>query len=125
MLSSLFSIAKKLRKECPWDKKQTLEDYPQRLLEESEEIKEAIEKKDWSNLEEEVGDVLFNLIMMMEIADEKGLFTAGDVLKRCEEKIIERHTWVFGEDKAATPEEALALWKKNKKKEKKSTKLVE
>ncbi len=114
MFTSLQVIAKTLRQLCPWDKKQTLGKYPDRLLEESEEIREAIEKKDWENLKEEIGDVLFNLVMMMEIAEEKGYFTADEVLKSCHDKIINRHTWVFGEDKANTPEEALALWKKNK-----------
>lgn len=121
MLSSLLNIAKKLRQECPWDKKQTLSKYPDRLLEESEEIREAIEKKDWKNLKEEIGDVLFNLIMMMQIAEEEGHFSAKEVLSSCEEKIIKRHSWVFGDDTASTPEEALALWEKNKKTEKKNS----
>jgi uncharacterized protein YabN with tetrapyrrole methylase and pyrophosphatase domain len=116
MLKSLLSIAKKLRRECPWDKKQTLSKYPDRLLEESEEIREAIKKKDWPNLKEEIGDVLFNLIMMMQIAEEKGHFTADETIQACEKKIIERHTWVFGDDIASTPEEVMKLWKRNKEK---------
>jgi uncharacterized protein YabN with tetrapyrrole methylase and pyrophosphatase domain len=116
MFDSLLKIAKMLRELCPWDKKQTLAKYPDRLLEESEEIREAIKNKDWKNLKEEIGDVLFNLVMMMQIAEEKGYFTAEETLKSCHDKIIGRHTWVFGEDEANTPEEALALWKKNKEK---------
>lgn len=112
----LLKLAKTLRKKCPWDKKLTMADVPKLLIEESEEIREAIEKKDWKNLKEEIGDVLFNLCMLMTIAEEKKHFKADDVLKSCHDKIVERHTWVFGNDKAKTPEEALELWKKNKKK---------
>lgn len=120
MLNKLLTLAKTLRgpKGCPWDKKQTLAKYPKRLIEESEEILEAINKKDWQNLEEEMGDVLFNLVMMAQIAEEEKLFSMQSIIDRCEQKIIDRHSWVFGEDEANTPEEALDLWKKNKAKEK-------
>ena len=118
MLNKLLLLAKILRSEngCPWDKKQSLADYPARLIEESEEIKEAISQEDWSNLEEEIGDVLFNLCMLMQIAEENKLFTAKKVIDTCHDKIVKRHSWVFGDDKANSAEEALELWNKNKKK---------
>jgi len=117
MLDKLLKLAKTLRdpKEgCPWDKERELEDIPPLLIEESDEIKEAIEKKDWSNLKEEIGDVLFNLCLLMQIAEEQKLFTAEEVTDACHDKIVERHSWVFGDDKAETAEEALELWRKNK-----------
>lgn len=121
MLTPLLTLAKKLRKECPWDKKQKMKNIPPMLMEEAEEILQAIEKKDWENLKEEIGDVLFNLCLLIQMAEEKRLFTAQDVIDTSEAKIIERHTWVFGKDKAKTAAEALALWKKNKQKRKTSS----
>ena len=116
MISQLLELARTLRKKCPWDKKLKMADIPKLLIEESEEIREAIEKKDWKNLKEEIGDVLFNLCLLMTIAEEKKHFKAKDVLISCHDKIVERHTWVFGKDKAKTAEEVLKLWKQNKRK---------
>lgn len=118
MLTPLLQLAKTLRKECPWDKKQKMKNIPTMLIEEAQETLEAIEKKDWENMKEEIGDVLFNLCLLIQMAEEKKLFTAQEVVDASEAKIIERHTWVFGKDKATTAEEALELWKKNKQKKK-------
>lgn len=103
---------------CPWDAQQTYETLLKCVREEAQEIEEAVTKNDILNLEEEVGDLLITLLMISEIAEEKGDFTVKSVLKKASEKLVERHTWVFGEDKAATAEEALELWKKNKAKKK-------
>ena len=84
------------------------------MEEEAEEIQEAFKKKDWKNLREELGDVLFNIVLTAQIAEEEGKFTMKDVLKDIDKKIRIRHTWVFGKDKAETPEEALEMWHKNK-----------
>lgn len=84
------------------------------IEEEAKEIQEAFEKRDWKNLKEELGDVLFNIVLTAQIAEEEGKFTINDVLKEIDEKIRSRHTWVFGKDKAKTPEEALNMWRKNK-----------
>lgn len=114
----LVDICKKLRSEegCPWDRQQTFESMKKCILEESDEVAKAIENNDIPNLEEELGDLLFNIFIIAQIASEKGDFDLKSVLEKISTKIIERHTWVFGEDKASTPEEAVALWKKNKKK---------
>lgn len=119
-MEKLLKLAKTLRKECPWDKKQKMKNIPTMLIEEAEEILQAIEKKDWENMKEEIGDVLFNLCLLIEMAQEKKLFSAEEVVNAAEAKIIERHTWVFGNDKATTAEEALKLWQKNKAKKRKS-----
>ncbi len=114
----LLDICKKLRSEegCPWDRKQDYESMKKCIIEESAEVAEAIEKNDIPNLEEELGDLLFNILLIAQIASEKGDFDMKSVMEKIGEKIISRHTWVFGTDKAETAEEALALWKKNKKK---------
>ena len=116
----LVELAKILRsdKGCPWDRKQTIKSSEEHILEEVGEIQEAIKKNDWENLKEELGDVLFSLVMLMNIAEEQNLFLIADVLDDIEKKIVRRHTWVFGDDKAETAEEALALWRKNKREEK-------
>lgn len=120
----LIKIAKILRgpNGCPWDKSRTLISLDKDLMEETEEVLAALKKGDHNNLREELGDLLFNIILMCEIAESEGHFTMKQVLEEIADKIIRRHTWVFGEDKASTPEEALAMWKKNKVKEKKQQK---
>jgi uncharacterized protein YabN with tetrapyrrole methylase and pyrophosphatase domain len=83
-------------------------------LEEAQELQEAVAKGDLANVEEELGDVLFTLVMMAQIAREEGTFDLGTAMEKVGEKFISRHTWVFGSDKASTPEEAVELWMKNK-----------
>ncbi len=119
-LKELCELAAKLRSEtgCPWDRKQTISSMLKYIDEEIEEVREAIANGDHDNLREELGDVLFQLVMITQIAGEKGYFTMDDVVADIGKKIVDRHTWVFGDEKAETPEEALELWKKNKEKEK-------
>ena len=66
----------------------------------------------------ELGDVLFTLIMLAQIAKEEGKFTMGTAMTKVGEKFISRHTWVFGTDAVSTPEEAVEQWNKNKAAEK-------
>lgn len=115
----LLDLAKTLRSEkgCPWDKEQTIDTMCKYLRDELEELEQAIEKRDFENLEEEVGDILFSLVLLVQIAGEENKASFESILHKIDQKIISRHTWVFGDDKAETAEEALALWRKNKKKE--------
>ncbi len=104
---------------CPWDKKQTHESLIKNMREESEEFIAAIEKKDADNMKEELGDVLLQVLLHAQIAKEEGLFTIDDVMQGLYDKLHRRHPHVFGDHaKAASPEEALAVWKEMKKKEK-------
>jgi len=114
----LIEIAEKLRSDtgCPWDREQTIESMLKCVEEESQEVSEAIRKGDYTNLKEELGDLLFQIVMISQIASEKKLFTMKEVMEDIAEKLIDRHSWVFGEDKVSTAEEAIAQWKKNKKK---------
>lgn len=117
----LLEICAKLRAPggCPWDREQTIESMLPCLMEEAQEVEKAIlEKEGDEELVKELGDLLFNIILIAQIAKEQGRFDMGDILEKNAEKIISRHTWVFGDDEAATPEEAVQLWLKNKKKEK-------
>ena len=101
---------------CPWDKKQTHESLIKNLREESEELVAAIEKKDAENMKEELGDVLLQVLLHAQIAKEEGLFTIDDVIQALYDKLHFRHPHVFGDVKAKSPEEALAVWKEMKRK---------
>jgi len=120
-LEDLQDLAAHLRSDlgCPWDRKQTIASMLEHAENELKEVREAIENGDHQNLKEEMGDVLFQLVVIAQIAKEKKYFAMQDVLNDIDYKIRSRHTWVFGDDKAETPEEALEMWRKNKAKFKK------
>ena len=117
--STLIKLARRLRSPtgCPWDRSRKLDDMSKYIKDESQEVIDAFKAKDYKNLQEELGDILFNIVLTAEIADEMGKFDMNDVLDGIDKKIRSRHTWVFGKDRAHTPEEALEMWKKNKKRE--------
>lgn len=103
---------------CPWDKKQTHESLIKCLQNESQELIDAIHHKDDENMKEELGDVLLQVLMHAQIAQEEGKFSIDDVVAYLDEKLRRRHPHVFGDHaKAATAEEALAVWREMKKKE--------
>ena len=103
---------------CPWDKKQTHESLIKCLQNESQELIDAINKKDDENMKEELGDVLLQVLMHSQIAAEEGKFTIDDVIQGMYDKLHRRHPHVFGDlAHAASAEEALSLWKEAKRKE--------
>ena len=116
----LKHIMEELRSDhgCPWDKEQTHESLKKCLVEESQEVLDAIDHHDKENLCEELGDVLLQVMMHSQIAMENGDFTADDVVNGICEKMIRRHPHVFGDKKVSSPEESLALWNEIKKQEK-------
>ena len=104
---------------CEWDRAQDFSTMKKCLTDETQEVLDAIDKKDYENLQEELGDVLLQVVMNSEIATEQGLFTFDDVVQTLCEKLIRRHPHVFGDvPKPTTPEESLAIWKSVKKIEK-------
>lgn len=104
---------------CPWDRKQTHTSLIKNMREEAEELVAAIEKNDPENMKEELGDVLLQVLLHAQIAKEEGWFDIQDVIDVLYDKLHRRHPHVFGDHaKAATPEEALAVWKEMKKQEK-------
>lgn len=120
LFSELISIIVKLRGPdgCLWDKKQTIDSMVPNIIEEAQEVKEAVEAEDYQNLCEELGDLLMDILMEIQIANEAGLFNYQQVLDGVKEKFIRRHPHVFGDISVSTPEEALLVWKKMKKEEK-------
>lgn len=116
----LTDITANLRSEngCTWDRAQTHESLIPCLMEESGEVRDAIVNKDDENLCEELGDLLFQVMIHSQIAAERGAFTVDDVVQGICEKMVRRHPHVFGDRKVNSPEEALALWQEIKKREK-------
>lgn len=116
----LRKIMQVLRSEegCPWDRRQTHESLIPCLEEESGEVIDAIRNNDMENLCEELGDLLFQVMSHSQIAEEKGCFTADDVIDGISAKMIRRHPNVFGDAKVESMEEGMELWKKIKSEEK-------
>ena len=117
----IVSLARRLRAPggCPWDREQTLGSLRAYVLEEAYEVIQAIELEDTDGLIEELGDFLFQVVFISQIANEEGKFDVGDVTHRLHEKLVRRHPHVFGEKKAEDAEEALRTWNAEKLKEKK------
>ena len=99
---------------CPWDKEQTHESLRPNMLEEAQEAVEAIDSKNMDSLSEELGDVFLQVLFHAKIAEKNGNFTINDIMKKLSDKLISRHTHVFGSDKALTAEEAILVWERNK-----------
>lgn len=120
-VEDLYTILRVLRSEngCPWDRVQTRESITPNLLEECYELYDALKLNDTENIIEESGDVLLQLAFHSLFGEEAHEFNSTDVVSGVCRKLIDRHTHVFGEAKAADGESALAVWEQNKKKEKK------
>jgi MazG family protein len=121
-MQELLEIIEVLRSPdgCSWDREQTHESLKKCFMDETEEVMQAIDHQDDENLCEELGDVLLQVLLHAEIAKERGAFTFEDVVQGLSEKLIRRHPHVFGNVKRPeTPEESLALWKKEKEKKQK------
>lgn len=104
---------------CPWDRKQTFESLRKYLLEESHELLEAIDNKDFDHMVEELGDVLYVLIFYTVLGAKHDKFTLEQVVKNVKEKLIHRHPHVFGDAKVDSVEDVLTVWNAAKKVEKK------
>ncbi len=119
-----IEIIKVLRGEngCPWDREQTHESLKNCMIEEAYEVLEgidnAVKEGSYSNLCEELGDVLLQVVMHSEIAREEGHFTLDDVVTGVSQKMIRRHPHVFGDVNVNNSEEVLLNWEQIKQQEK-------
>lgn len=104
---------------CPWDREQTFDTITRYTLEETYEVLEAIEKRDWPELTSELGDLLLQVLFYAEMACEQGLFSIDDVLDALSNKLIGRHPHVFGDVRAENAQQVLKNWEALKKEEKK------
>jgi len=126
-ISALVEIVSTLRgpEGCPWDKEQTHESLTQYAIEETHELVEALEaprsKINDLQIKEELGDVLFQVLLHSQLAAERGAFQFSDVIETISEKLIRRHPHVFGNEQVKTADEVIQNWEKIKKQEKKET----
>jgi len=104
---------------CPWDREQTFDSIKPYTLEEAYEVLEAIDNRDWDELQGELGDLLLQVLFYAEMAQEDGRFSIDDVLERLSNKLVHRHPHVFGDVKAETSADVLRNWEALKAEEKK------
>jgi len=102
---------------CPWDKEQTHESLKENMLEECNEVIDAINQHDIDGLKEELGDVLLQVIFHAKLAEKAGNFTMDDVILTLADKLTSRHSHIFGTDVANNAYDALKIWEANKQKE--------
>ena len=119
-LADLEEIVVRLRRPdgCPWDKVQTPESIRMNAVEEAYELVDAIDSGEEGKILEEAGDILLQAVFQAVMAEERGAFSLADVTTAECEKLISRHTHIFGRDKASDEAGALSVWEKNKMKEK-------
>jgi len=124
-IQELINIVAKLRspsKGCPWDREQTHLSLIPYLIEETYEVVDAIRNKDASNLKEELGDLLLQIILHAQIAQENNCFCLEDLAKDVNKKLIRRHPHVFGNKEIKTIDAAKKSWEKIKMAEKTGSK---
>ena len=95
---------------CPWDREQDYDTLKGLLLEEAYEVIDAVTERDFKGLEDELGDLLFQVVFYARLAEEEGRFDIDDVIEGVHEKLIRRHPHVFGEVRARNAGEALQSW---------------
>ena len=103
---------------CPWDREQTFDTIKKYTLEETYEVFDAIERRDWPELKDELGDLLLQVLFYAQMAEEASDFDIAGVLENLNAKLIRRHPHVFSEVDAATSGEVLRNWEQIKKQEK-------
>ena len=104
---------------CPWDREQTFDSIKPYTLEETYEVLEAIDNRDWDELSGELGDLLLQVLFYSEMSKEQGTFTIDDVLEKLSAKLVNRHPHVFGDVQAETASEVVRNWEAIKAEEKK------
>jgi len=116
----LVAIMAALRGEhgCPWDREQDLKSLLEYMGSEYEEVVAAVQADDPSAIREELGDLLFNVVFMARVAEERGWFDIEDVAREIGDKLIRRHPHVFENPRRLTVEEAGRLWRMLKSREK-------
>ena len=115
-IAAIFDVVHRLRQPdgCPWDREQTHESLRPYLLEETYELLEAIDAGDDAKMMEELGDLLLQVAMHAEIAEQEGRFDAVQVSEAVAAKMVKRHPHVFGTTSVANAEEVLRNWEHQK-----------
>ena len=110
---------------CPWDQEQTFDTIKPYTLEETYEVLEAIDNRDWPELAGELGDLLLQVLFYAEMAKEQNSFSIDDVLDRLSTKLVDRHPHVFGDVKADTSDDVKRNWEALKVEERKKKQAAE
>lgn len=110
----LLEIMDELRAKCPWDKKQTLESLRYLTIEETYELSDAIVEEDLDAIKKELGDLMLHIVFYSKIGSENHAFNVGDVLETINDKLVERHPHIYGEEKVKDAREVLDNWEKIK-----------
>lgn len=120
----LLDVLERLRAECPWDRKQTLQTLRHLTIEETYELSDAIIRDDLNDVKKELGDVFLHLVFYAKIASETGHFDVADVLNAQCEKLIFRHPHIYGDAQADTEDDVKRNWEQLKLKEKGNTSVL-
>lgn len=118
---NLVELIAILRKECPWDRKQTHDSIKNNLIEEAYEAVDAIDTKNYDELSKELGDLLLHIIFQSRLGEEENRFTIDDVIYQISEKLIRRHPHVFSNSEVKNESEVASNWEAIKLKEGKSS----
>jgi MazG family protein len=105
---------------CPWDREQTFDSIKPYTLEETYEVLDAIDRRDWGELTEELGDFLLQAVFYAQMAEEQKLFSIADALDAINAKLIRRHPHVFGKESAESAGDVKRIWGEIKAAEKKN-----
>jgi XTP/dITP diphosphohydrolase/ATP diphosphatase len=106
---------------CPWDREQTFDSIKRHTLEETYEVFDAIERRAWPDLKDELGDLLLQVLFYAQMASEAGYFTLQDVASNLNAKLIRRHPHIFGDVVATDSADVLRNWEQIKESEKKAS----
>ncbi|MCB1152703.1 nucleoside triphosphate pyrophosphohydrolase [bacterium] len=117
-------IIRRLRSEngCPWDNEQTIHSLRKYFLEETYEALDAMDRMDYADMKEELGDVLWEVLFVARIAEQEGQFAMEDIAQVLGEKMVRRHPHIFGEEANLTSEEVVQQWDAMKKVERRTDK---
>jgi len=108
--NELMEVMRTLRKECPWDREQTHDSIKAATLEETHEVIEAIDEKNYEELKGELGDLLLHIVFHSVIAEDNKSFNINEVIDSIKEKLIRRHPHVFGETKVENNNDIMRNW---------------
>src|SRR5262245_51163009 len=95
---------------CPWDREQTFDTIKPYTLEETYEVLDAIDRRLWTELAEELGDYILQAVFYAQMASEQNLFRIEDSLDAINQKLVRRHPHVFGEETAHNPDDVMRIW---------------
>lgn len=110
----LLEIMDELRAKCPWDKKQTLESLRYLTIEETYELSDAIIADDLDDIKKELGDLMLHIVFYSKIGSEKKAFDIADVLESINDKLVQRHPHIYGDEKVKDARDVLNNWEKIK-----------